>query len=182
MVLMRSKCNAQVKRVETKSKIAYPSHQINTVHACACYSYRRVWKQYILKKYVLESTAFYCYVQWIIRLMIMNIYRLCYSVAKSCLTLCDPMDCSTPGSSVLHHLPRVWLNSWPLSQWCYLTTSSSAASFCFCLQSFPASGSFPMSWLLASGGQDTGASASASVLPMNIQNRFPLRLTGWTSL
>ena len=54
--------------------------------------------------------------------------------------------------------------------------------FSSCLQSFPASGSFPMSWLFASGGQNTGVSASASVLPMNIQDWFPLGWTGWISL
>ena len=75
--------------------------------------------------------------------------------------------------------PGVCSNSCPLSQWCYLTISSSAAPFSFCLQSFPASGSFPMSQLLASGGQRTGGSNSASVLPMNIQGWFPL---GWTGL
>ena len=56
--------------------------------------------------------------------------------------------------------PEVCSNSCPLSQWCYLTISSSAAPFSFCLQSFPASGSFPMSWLFTSSGQSTGASAS----------------------
>ena len=71
---------------------------------------------------------------------------------------------------------RVRSNSWPLSQWCYLTISSSAALFSFCLQSFPASGSLPMSQLFTSGGQSIGA--SASVLPMNIQGWFPLGLTG----
>ena len=106
----------------------------------------------------------------------------CYSVAKSCLTLCDPMDYSTPGSSVLHHLPRVWSNSWPLSQWCYLTISSSTTLFSCCQKSFPSSGSFPMSWLLTSAGQSIGASASTSVLPMNIQGWFPLGLTGLISL
>ena len=69
-----------------------------------------------------------------------------------------------------------------LSQWCYLTSSSSAAPFSFCLQSVPASGSFPMSWLFVSRGQSIGASASASVLPMNIQGWFPLGLTGFLSL
>ena len=68
-------------------------------------------------------------------------------------------------------------NSCPLSRWCYLTTSSSAALFSFCLQSFPASGSFPMSPLFASGGQSIETSALASVLPMNIQGWFPLGLT-----
>ena len=72
--------------------------------------------------------------------------------------------------------------SCPLSQWCYLTISSSAVLFFFHLQSFPASWSIPMSRLFASGGQSTGASASASVLPMNIQGWFLLGLTGLISL
>ena len=72
--------------------------------------------------------------------------------------------------------PGVCSNSCPLSQWCYLTISSSAAPFSFCLQSFPASGSFPMSQLLASGGQRTGGSNSASVLPMNIWGLISLRM------
>ena len=71
-------------------------------------------------------------------------------------------------------------NSCPPSQCCYLTISSSTVPF-FCLQSFPASGSFPMSQFFASGGQSIGASASASVLPMNIQDWFPLGLT-WFDL
>ena len=74
--------------------------------------------------------------------------------------------------------PGVCSNSYSLSQWCYLTISSFAAPFSICLQSFPASWSFPVSWLLASGGQSIGVSASASVLPMNIQGWFPLGLTG----
>ena len=70
-------------------------------------------------------------------------------------------------------------NSCPLSHWCYLTISSSAGPFSFCFQSFSASGSFPVSQLFTSSGQNTGASASASVLPMDIQGWFPLE---WTSL
>ena len=77
---------------------------------------------------------------------------------------------------------RVCANSCPLSQWCHLTISSSVTPFSSCPQSFPASGSFPMSWLFASGGQSIGASVSASVLPMNIQDWFPLGLTGLISL
>ena len=73
--------------------------------------------------------------------------------------------------------PGVCSNSRPLSQWCYLTILSSASLFSFCLQSFPALQSFPMSWLLALGGQTTGALASATALPMNIQGWFPLGLT-----
>ena len=65
-------------------------------------------------------------------------------------------------------------DSSPLSQWCYLTISSSAAFFSFCLQFFPASGSFPLSWFFASGGQIIGGSASASVLPKGIQDWFNL--------
>ena len=73
--------------------------------------------------------------------------------------------------------PRACSNSWPSSQWCHPTISFSVILL-FCLQSFPASESFPM----ASGGQSVGASASASVIPVNIQDWFPLGLTGWTSL
>ena len=78
--------------------------------------------------------------------------------------------------------PKVCSTSCPLSWWCYLIVSSSVISFSSHLQSFSASGSFPRSQLFASGGQSIGASASASVLPMNIQNWFPLGWTGWISL
>ena len=77
--------------------------------------------------------------------------------------------------------PRVCSNSCPLSWRCHPTFSSSVIPFS-CLQSFPALGSFPMSQLFASGGQSIGASASASVFPMNIQGLFPLGLTGLISL
>ena len=73
-------------------------------------------------------------------------------------------------------------NSCPLSQWCHPTISSSVFPFFSHLQSFQASGSFPVSWFFASGGQSIGASASVSVLPMNIQDWFPLGLTGLISL
>ena len=76
--------------------------------------------------------------------------------------------------------PRVYSNSCPLSPWSHPTISSSV--FSSCLQPFPASGSFPMSQFFASGGQSIGISASASVLPMNIQDWFPLGWTGWISL
>ena len=77
--------------------------------------------------------------------------------------------------------PRVYSTLCPLSQWCHQTILSSVVPFS-CLQSFPASGSFPMSQFFASGGQGIGVSASASVLPMNIQDWFPLGWTGWISL
>ena len=79
-------------------------------------------------------------------------------------------------------LPRICSNSCPLSQWCYPTISSSVTLFSSHPQSFPASGSFLISQLFASGGHCTGASTSASVLPMNIQGWFSLVLTGLISL
>ena len=78
--------------------------------------------------------------------------------------------------------PGVHSNSRPSSPWCHPAISSSVVPFSSCTQSLPASESFPMSQLFASGGQSTGASASASVLPMNIQDWFLLGLTGWISL
>ena len=76
----------------------------------------------------------------------------------------------------------VYSNSCPLSQWRHPTSSSSVIPFASCPQSFPASGSFPMSQFFISGGQNIGVSASTLVLPMNIQNWFPLGWTGWISL
>ena len=78
--------------------------------------------------------------------------------------------------------PRVYSNWCPLSQWCHPIISSSAIPFSSCLPSFPASGSFQNCQFFASGGQSIGVSASASVLPMNIQDWFPLGWTGWISL
>ena len=91
------------------------------------------------------------------------------------------IDCSITDSAPSLS-PRVCSDSCALSWWCYLTILSSATPFSFCLQSFPASGSFLMSWLFASGGQRVGASTSSSVLPMTIQGWFPLGLTGLISL
>ena len=78
--------------------------------------------------------------------------------------------------------PKVYSNSCPLSQWCHPTISFSVVPFSSHIQSFPASGSFLMSQFFTSGGQSTGVSASASVLPMNTQDWFPLEWTGWISL
>ena len=78
--------------------------------------------------------------------------------------------------------PRVYSNSCPWSRWCHTTLLSSVTCFSSGPQSLSASGSFPISWLFASGGQSIGASASASVLPMNIQDWFPLGSTGLISL
>ena len=78
--------------------------------------------------------------------------------------------------------PRACSNSYPSSRWCHPTISSSVISFSSCPQSCPASGSFQVSQFFTSGGQSIGVSASASVLPMYIQDWFPLRLTGVVSL
>ena len=78
--------------------------------------------------------------------------------------------------------PRVCSNSCPLSQWCHPTFSVSVILFFSCLQSLPASGSFPVSQFFTSSGQSTGASALALVLPMNIQGWFPPGLTGFDPL
>ena len=79
-------------------------------------------------------------------------------------------------------IPRAHSNSCPSSQWCHPTISCSVIPFSSHLQSFQASGSFQMSQFFTWGGQSIGVSASASVLPMNIQDWFPLRWTGWISL
>ena len=78
--------------------------------------------------------------------------------------------------------PGVYPNTYPLSRWCHPTILSSVIPFSSCPQFFPASGSFPMSQLLTSGGQSIGVSASTSVLPMNTQDWSPLGWTGWISL
>ena len=148
---------------------------------------------------------------------------------QSCPTLCNPMDCSLPGSSVhrilqvtilewvaishrcsffswvefscsvlsnslwphgLQHArlpcpsptPGVCSNSCPSSRWCHPTISSSVVPFSSCLQSFPASGSLPINQFFSSGDQSIRVSASVSVLPMNIQDWFPLGWIDWISL
>ena len=100
------------------------------------------------------------------------------SVAKLCPTLKrhELQNSRLPCPSLS---PWVCSNSCPLSQWCYPTISSSLVPFSSCLQSFPASGSFPMSQHFVSGGQSIGA--SAAVLPVIVQSWFPLRLTGLIS-
>ena len=105
----------------------------------------------------------------------------CCSGVQSCLTL-QPHGLQHSRLSCPSPTPRACLNSCPLSQWCHPTISSSVTPFSSCPRSFPASGSFLMSQLFPTGGQSTGVSASASVLPMNIQDWFPLGLTGLISL
>ena len=105
------------------------------------------------------------------------------SVTQSCPTLRphELQHARPPGPSPT---PRVYSNSCPSSQWCYPAISSSVVPFSSCPQSLPASGSFPMSQLFASGGQSTrvSVSVSASILPMNTQDWSPSGWTGWISL
>ena len=117
----------------------------------------------------------------------MDIYTIEYSVqfssvSQSCLTLCDPMNRSTPCLPVHHQLAEfTQTSSCPSSQWCHPAISSSAVPFS-CPQSFPASESFPMSQLFTWGGQSTGVSALASFLPKKSQGWPPLEWTDWFSL
>ena len=101
------------------------------------------------------------------------------SVMSSSLRPHEPQHARPPCQSPT---PGVHPNSCPLSQWCHLTISSSVVPFSSCPQSFPKLGSFQMSQLFASGGQNNGVSASASVLPMNTQDWSPLGWAGWISL
>ena len=101
------------------------------------------------------------------------------SVLSNSLWPHEPQHTGPPSPSLT---PRVHPNTGLLSRWCHPTISSSVVPFSSCPQSFPASGSFPMSHLFASGGQSTGVSASTSVLPMNTQDCSPLEWTGWISL
>ena len=105
----------------------------------------------------------------------------CCSVAESCLTL-QPHGLQHARLPCPALSPGVCSNLYPLSHWCYPTISSSVVPFSSCPQSFPASGSFPMSQFFDSGGQRIGISASATVLPMNIQDSFHLGFPGLISL
>ena len=108
-----------------------------------------------------------------------------HSVQFSCSVMSNslrPHESQHTGPPCPSQTPRVHPNPCPSSHWCHPTISSSVVTFSSCPQSFPASGSFQMSQLFASGGQSIGVSASASVLPMNIQDWSPLGWTGWISL
>ena len=123
------------------------------------------------------------------------IYFPCQEYLEECLMFSSvQFSCSVMSNSLRPHelqharppspspTPGVYSNSCPLSWWCHPTISSSIVPFSSWPQSFPASGSFPVSQLFASGGQSIGVSASTSVLPMNTQDWSPLGWTGWISL
>ena len=102
----------------------------------------------------------------------------------SCSVVSDFLRSHGPQQAILpcpSPTPRTFSNSCPLSQWCHPTISSSVIPFSYCLQSFLESGYLPMSQFFTSGGQSVGVAASASVIPMNIQDWSPLGWTGWIS-
>ena len=103
------------------------------------------------------------------------------SVTKSCPTICDPLDCSTPGFPIFHYLLEFVQTHAP---WVCVAFNHLILchSFLLLLSIFSASGSLPISWLFPSGGQSIGGSAATSGFPMNIPSWLPLWLTGWFSL
>ena len=108
-----------------------------------------------------------------------RVYQFSHSVLSNSLWPHELQHARPPRPSPT---PRAYPYSYPLSQWCHPTISSSVVPFSSCPQSFPASGSFQMSQPFASGGQSMGVSASTSVLSKNIQDWYPLELTSWRSL
>ena len=100
----------------------------------------------------------------------------------SCVRLLVTPGTAAHQASLGFAISRICSNSCPVTRWCHPTISSSVVPFPSCLLSFPASGSFLISQLFASGAQNIGASASASVLPMNVEGWFPSGLTSLTSL
>ena len=115
----------------------------------------------------------------ILQARILEYVQFSRSVMSDSLRPHEPQHARLPCPSPT---PRAYSNSCPSSRWCHPTISSSVVPFSSCIQSFPASGSFPMSQFFTSCGQSIGVSASALVLPMNIQDWFPLEWTGWISL
>ena len=129
-------------------------------------------------KCIIIDIYLYTYI-WVCVCVCVCMFQFSRSVVSDSLWPHEPQHTRSPCPSPI---TRDYSNSCPLSQWCHPTISSSVVPFSSCLQSFPASGSFQMSRLSASGGQSIGVSASASVLPMNIQDWFSLEWTGWIYL
>ena len=133
--------------------------------------------EYMISVHVCPSVCMCSYLQHV---------KVCYSLSLvqfSCSVMYDSLQpMSPPPPPRPSPTPRACSNSYPSGHWRHPTISSSVLSFSSCLQSFPASGSFPISQFFTSGGQSIGVSASPSVLPMNIQDWFPLGWTGWISL
>ena len=136
-------------------------------------------------KVILYNSLYFCYKKWPCNCASIGSFHSVQfsSVAQSCPTLCNPMNCSMPGFPVHHQLSeftQTYIS--PSSRWCHPAISSSVVPFSCCPQSLPALGSFPMSQLFTWGGQSIGVSASTSLLPTNTQDWSPLEWTGWISL
>ena len=146
----------------------------NIVHICKPFIFINNWLELVLLYWLLENLD----MQNFLPKNVQPFSQFSHSVMSDSLQphglqYARPSCPSTPGACS---------NSCPSYRWCHPTISSSVVPFSSCLQSFPASRSFPVSQFFASCGQGIGASASASVLPMNIQDWFPLGWTGWISL
>ena len=149
------------------------SERKGVLHVDTCYSMDEAWGHYSKwygKSHAQENTL------W---LHLYEVLQFSRSVVSDSLRPRGLQHARPPCPSPT---PEIYSGSCPLSQQCHSTISSSTVLFSSCLQSFPASGSFRMSPFFASGGQSIGVSASASVLPMNIQDWFLLGWTGWISL
>ena len=149
-----------------------------------------IWKIFPIFYYFFENSILYCLLlqclsSWTFPSLYLSSLLLNFLLLFSSSIVSDSLwphglqharlPCPSP-------FPGVCPNPWPSSWWCHATISSSVIPISSCPQSFPASGSFQMSQFFQSSGQRIGASASASVLPMNIQDWFPLELTGLISL
>ena len=143
------------------------------------YSFPWRWHKFTFPT-ILKSSLFSTFLPKFVFLMISTLMGVRSFIVQSlsCIWLFATPWTAACQASLFFISPGVCSNSCPLSQWCHPTISSFVTPFSSCPQSFPATGAFPMSGLFTSGGQSIGASASASLLAMNIQGWFPLGLTG----
>ena len=148
--------------------------------SCRLLEWARGWRKVFFPELELTERAGFVGRWWFgFNLLNSSSVQFSHSVVSDSLWPHEPQHARPPCPSPT---PRVHPNPCPSSRWCHPTISSSVIPFSFCPQSFPASGSFQMSQLFASGGQSIGVSASTSVLPVNTQDWSPLGWTGWISL
>ena len=152
-----------------------------------CQTFQKHFLSNISKTFCIQDQVRYkCKVKLVEALCILHVCLKGSAIRQAVQFSCSVISYSLQYDGLQHTrlpcpspAPGAFSNSHPSNQWCHRTISSSVISFSSCLQSFPASGSFPMSQSFTSGGQSIGASASASVFPVNIQEGFSL---GWTVL
>ena len=157
----------------TKSQTWLQDFLFTSLHVCCPYGTGALWDQKPVLINLCPPPAYHQ--AWFI-------FSKCFSVQFSRVRLFVTPWTPAHQASLSMPTPGAYSNSCPSSWWCHPTISSSVVPFSSHLQSFPASGSFPMSQIFASGGQSIGVSASISVLPKNIQDWSPLGWTGWISL